>query len=141
MTGRQAGDGAAPRKRRDGRWTRAVKPLLRVKAMHLRGEDNRAYLARGRYLGRLTRERLDDAYLFAGTMVCVRGRLDASWALWDVGAEYRLRDLPAPTHLLAPLLPALTQRVAQAFVDPATHREVKEMIAAFIADLGTRLEG
>ena len=90
-----------------------IDPLMEAVLAHEQMQEMQAYLARGRAFGSLSIETLNEAWLAAVAAVAFGddGRL-GDWA--DLSAEFEIRRLTRPEHLISPeVMVVLQDRIAR----------------------------
>jgi hypothetical protein len=89
-----------------------LQKLSAAYATHRGMEHTRSYVARGRALATIPTSELEARWVHAFTAVCHDGDYRQSREMRDAGAEFSLRKIEQPYHLVKNLMPAIFERVS-----------------------------
>jgi hypothetical protein len=105
---------------------------------HSEAEALKGYVERGRAFSALGLEDLEARYVEAFRQwVSARGAPEASPALNDVSAEFQLRSLEPPLHLVRPEMEELQEELRRRYsaMSPDEHAEITEELLAEIGKI------
>ncbi|MFZ5780403.1 MAG: hypothetical protein ACOY4R_09425 [Pseudomonadota bacterium] len=95
-----------------------------------RMEDAAAYLERGRPYKDLSKEQLEQAWAAAFELYMGLNQQEQQHLYRDLAAEFQLRDIEPPTHLVKETLKKLEQRVAN--MSPEGRDAARDAIGALL---------